>query len=116
MSGYRYFNISQGLRGCYLPDSAYEARFKSRRELKAALESEAYYIRDAGFVGLNRKAVARLANAAWKAAAPKAKNSPWLPYAAPYRNANQPGNFAFGLFVAKSCRADWKAFEQESNS
>ncbi len=111
---YRYFNISQGLRGCYMPDSAYESRFKSRRELKAALESEAYYIRDAGFLGLNKRAIASLANAAWKAAAPKAKNAPWLPYVAPYRNPDQPGNWAFGLFVAKSNRADWKAYEKES--
>jgi hypothetical protein len=110
---YRYFNISQGIRGCYMPDSAYESRFKTRKELKAALEWEARDIREAGFVGLNKRAVAWLANAAWKAAAPKAASS-YFPFVAPYRRDSQPGNYCFGLFVAKSNRADWKAFEEET--
>lgn len=107
---YRYFSISQGLRGCYMPDSAYEIRVKTRRELKDVLESEAYSIRDAGFLGCNKKAIAWLANAAWKGYG--GRN--YLPYVAPYRNPDSPGNFCYGLFAAPSTRDDWKTYERES--
>ena len=62
-----YFTIYQGLRGLYMPDSAYIIRASSRRELKSALAWEADSIRDAGGIGMNKKAIAWLANAAWKA-------------------------------------------------
>lgn len=36
----RYFNILIGLRGCYMPDSAYVVAVKTRRDLKSILASE----------------------------------------------------------------------------
>ncbi len=62
-----YFGIYQGLRGCYMPDSVYTIHATTRRDLKIALQWEADSIRDAGGIGLNKRAIAWLANAAWKA-------------------------------------------------
>ena len=76
MSGKNYyFFISEGLRGCYLPDSAYILETKTRKDLKSALEAEAYYIRDAGFIGCSRKAVASLAAECWSSPAARAHES-----------------------------------------
>ena len=100
-----YFAVSQGLRGCYLPDSSYVIEVKTRRELKSTLESEAYYIRDANFVGCSRRAIAWLANVCWKN-----RNKYTLDYVAPYRyrNASRPGEYPYGLFCSRASREDFK--------
>lgn len=99
-----YFTIWNGLRGCYMPDSAYIIKADTRRELKAALQWEADSIRDAGGVGMSKKAIARLANAAWKARKQSGE------YVAPYRWAYQSGTFpyALGVFTGTS-RAEYLA-------
>ena len=73
-----YFSISTGLRGCYMPDNAYVIQVDTRRELKAAIESEARDYRDAGFVGANKKAIAYIAAIAWRN-----RRKMQLPYALP---------------------------------
>ncbi|RWF33769.1 hypothetical protein [Mesorhizobium sp.] len=98
----KYFHVSQGLRGCYMPDTAYVIRVDTRRDLKSALEWEARDIRDAGFVGLNRRAVARLAAAAWREAHKKQPSI--YPWVAGY---GQAGNHAFGLHVSAATRAEY---------
>lgn len=102
-----YFTIWQGLRGCYMPDSAYIIKADTRRELKSALEWEANDIRDAGGVGLNKKAVASLAAAAWR----NRKASGEL--VAPYRWAEQDYSpYALGVFTG-STRAEYLAQSEE---
>lgn len=98
-----YFAIHQGLCGCYMPDSAYIIKADTRRELKAALESEARDIRDAGGVGLSKKAIAWLANAAWRNRRSSGK------YVAPYRWKHQDYYpYALGVFTGIS-RAEYLA-------
>ena len=106
-----YFWIAQGLRGCYMPDSSHVIRAKSRRELKHALEWEAYHIREAFDAGCSKSAIAWLANAAWKA---RLKPSVY-PFVAPYGDRSGNGfNYCMGLHCAPSCREDWKASQEES--
>jgi hypothetical protein len=104
-----YFTIYQGLRGCYMPDSAYTIRAITRKKLKSALQWEADSIRDAGMIGCNKRAIAWLAAAAWRNRR-KASGE----YVAPYRDARQSHYpYALGVFVGAS-RADYLA-SQEGN-
>jgi Tfp pilus assembly protein PilW len=98
-----YFIISNGLRGCYMADSSFVIEAQARRKLKAVLESEARDIRDAGFVGLSNVAIASLAAEAWR----KRKSRQVYPIVAPYRRADQPNNWAFGLQVSSATRAEY---------
>lgn len=100
----KYFSISNGLRGCYMPDSCYTIKVNTRRELKSALAWEADSINDAGFVGLNKRAIAWLANAAWKRAN---GGSGYLDYVAPYGEGNRGNGFPYGLFCNVSTRSDY---------
>lgn len=89
-----YFAIYQGLRGCYMPDSSYVVKADTRKELKAALQWEADSIRDAGGIGLNKKAIAWLANAAWH------YRKTGHEYIAPYRfGYHGKGNYCMALGV-----------------
>lgn len=100
-----YFSIWQGLRGMYVPDSVYIIRVMTRRELKTALQWEADSIRDAGGVGMNKRAISRLACAAWKAR----KESREL--VAPYRWTGQD-SYPYGLGVfTGATRADYLSQE-----
>jgi hypothetical protein len=98
-----YFTIWQGLRGMYLPDSAYIIKADTRRELKFSLQCEADSIRDAGGVGMSNKAIAWLANVAWH----NRKSS--KEYVAPYRwKGMDYYPYALGVFTGAS-RADYLA-------
>ena len=104
----KYFHISQGLRGCYMPDFIWCARFETRLDLKAALENEAFDIRDAGFVGLNKRAVASLAANAWREA--NKPNPSIYPHVGGY---GLPGNAHSGLYVSVASRAEY--LDSQSN-
>lgn len=104
-----YFTISQGLRGCYMPDSCYTVRVETRRELKALLESEAYSIRDAGFIGCSKGAIASLAALVWR-------NRKGFTYdlVSPYKSQGQD-SYPYGLFVGHARRADYLEYCAENN-
>jgi hypothetical protein len=59
----RYFNIMSGLRGCYMPDSAYTVRVDTRKELKAILADCAEYLDGPG---LSKRNIAWLAAQVWR--------------------------------------------------
>jgi hypothetical protein len=101
-----YFTIWQGLRGCYMPDASYIIRADTRRELKQALTEEAFYIRDAGYVGLNKRAIASLAAMVWRNRHRSGE------YVAPYRWPDQThAPYALGVFTGAS-RADYLAQQE----
>ena len=87
-----YFTIWQGLHGCYMPDNAYIVKADTRKALKAALQWEADSIKDAGGIGVNKRAIAWLANSAWKARKSSGE------YVAPYRWHYQK-SYPYGLGV-----------------
>lgn len=100
-----YFTIMAELRGCYVDnDSAFTIKADTRRQLKSALEYESRDLREAGAIGLNKRAIAWLAAAAWKGR--KAGGS--YPWVAPFRYPHQSGS-ARGLFVYIADREDYLA-------
>ena len=99
-----YFILSNGLRGCYMPDSAYVIRVTTRRELKSAISDECRDLYDAGFVGTNKRAIAQFAAEAWR----RRKDPRWtLDLALPYRHADQAGNWCFGVFLIRATRREY---------
>ncbi|TGV99774.1 hypothetical protein EN788_55235, partial [Mesorhizobium sp. M2D.F.Ca.ET.145.01.1.1] len=85
-----------------MPDSAYCIKVDTRRDLKNALEWEARDIRDAGFIGCSKAAVASLAAAAWREAH---KRKPSLyPHVAPYGSRD---NRHSAIHVSVATRAEY---------
>ena len=102
-----YFTIWQGLRGCYMPDSAYVIRATTRRELKSALQWEADSIRDAGGIGMSKRAISWLAAESWRNRKADSRE-----YVAPYRWKEQDSYpYALGVFTGAT-RADYLAQEE----
>ena len=102
-----YFNISTGLRGCYLSDNAYVVRADTRRELKSILASEAETYRDAGYIGASKKAIATIAAAAWRD-----RKKYQLPYAIPVAPPHAKTNYCEAVFVSPATREDYLEFEK----
>lgn len=107
----RYFHISHGLRGCYMPDAIHVIRAETRRELKAALAREARDFRDAGF-HLNQKDVARVAAAAWREAH-KARPSIY-DFVIPY-GRDHIGDRPFAIAASVATRADFVTYQSEND-
>ena len=105
MATNRYFFVSHGLRGCYMPDNSQAVMCQTRRELKDTLESTADYLRDGSTVGLSKRAIAWLAARAWREAGKKGKRE-YLPFVAPYRDMQQ-SHYPYGLFCSVTSRAEY---------
>lgn len=101
-----YFTITHGLRGCYADgESVYVVKVHTRRELRRHIESEADSYRDAGYVGASKRAVAWLANTAWKEA--RKPRPAVLPYVLPLAPPHARKNYAYGVFVSVATRAEY---------
>lgn len=101
-----YFNIMSELRGCYSDNESMQiVQCNTRRDLKSIIESECYYLRDAGAIGLNKRAIAWLANSAWKAR----RGGSIYPHVMPFRYQHQSG-WPMGVMVSSATRADYKEF------
>jgi hypothetical protein len=100
----KYFTISSGLRGCYMPDSVFVARVDTRRELKRLLADEAATWRDAGAMGGSKVAVATIAAAAWREA--KKARPAILPYCIPLKPSGAM-SYSSGVFVSAATRRDY---------
>ena len=98
-----YFQILVGLRGCYMPDSAYVIRCNTRRELKAALESESSYFCDDVF-GLNKRVIAWAAAKAWRERRQIGRQSAILPYG--FHSKRELGKFC-SIEVHPASRAEF---------
>ena len=97
-----YFEISNGLRGCYLPDSVNLVRCGTRRALRVALASACDYARGDGQVGGSKREIAGVAAAAWRT-----RRGSGLPYVIGF--GPRGGARGYGVFVASATRADWLA-------
>lgn len=106
----KYFHISNGPRGCYMPDSGYIVRVGTRRELKAILESEAADMRDAGYAGANKRAMAWLAAAAWRNA--HSKRPSYMDHVMPLKPSHAD-SYCYGLFVSLSDRTAWLESQED---
>lgn len=101
---YTYWSISNGLRGCYMPDSICIVRVRSRRELKSALADHLGY----GEGNPSDRSIASLAAAAWREWGPGRKSRAYLPMCAPY-----PRQSGYGLFCAPATKDEWANQEEE---
>jgi hypothetical protein len=106
----KYFHYSQGLRGCYMPDSSRVLACRTRRELKDALKFDVDSYHDAGFVGGSQRAVAQFAAECWR-------NAPsGLPLCLPFANrprVSESPNYTHGIFISAATRAEYLAYEKE---
>jgi len=100
----RYFTIMSGLRGCYMPDSAYVVACSTRRELKSVIASEASGWAD-GFTGGSQRAIAALAANAWREAGKRRPD--WLPYCLPLSPNGNRGNASHGIFAGVATRREY---------
>jgi hypothetical protein len=103
----KYFHVSNGLRGGYMPDASGVYMFKTRRELKDYLMCE----RDgcaADCEGASKAAIARIAAQAWR-------NAPsGLPLCLPLKPAGS-SSYSYGIFISAASRADYLAYLRECN-
>ena len=105
----RYFHISSGLRGCYMPDNHWIARVDTRRELRSVVESESNDMRGAcGFGGSKRQISAAVAQV-------------WAGYKTQRLDSVVPfgrdrTSRPFGVFIAPASRADYLASQEDSQS
>lgn len=112
----KYFHISAGLRGAYTDsaENAFILKAATRRELKAAIASEAHAWRDAGYIGANKRAIASVAADAWREA--HKPNPSYLPYCLPLAPDHARDSYSSGVFVATSSRADYLDYLKESEA
>lgn len=94
-----YFNVSHGLRGCYMPDSSEIVRVTTRRELKEYV-SDLVARLEYPFGG-SKAAIAEVVAKAWRS--PKE----WRDFVVPL--AETRGAYRFGVFISNSTRADYLA-------
>ncbi len=105
----KYFFVSNGLRGCYMPDSVFVIRVNTRKALKEALEAEASSLRDAGYFGLAKRRIASLAADAWREAH-KARPSIY-DFVAPC--SPRRGDHSYALACSVASRRDYDAHQAE---
>ncbi len=104
----KYFTISHGLRGCYMPDSdPFVAMCKTRKELKSIIESEAGYISTEATQGFSKRAIASFVAECWREAH-KAKPAS-LPYALGYKEPSQK-YYSSAIFCSVESRRDYLAY------
>jgi hypothetical protein len=100
-----YFEISTGLRGCYMSDNSFIVQCETRKELKQVIQYEAESYRDAGFIGANKRAIAHIAAIAWA----NRRKGFQLPYCLPLAPGHARDNYCHGIFVSNSNRAEYIA-------
>jgi hypothetical protein len=93
-----------------MPDSVSIIEVKTRKELKQALESEAYYIRDSGAIGMSKKAIAWLSAECWRN-----RSKATLDFVAPYRDSYNTSGYPYGLFCSAASKADYRESIAEDN-
>lgn len=106
----KYFTITAGLRGCYMPDSCYVARVDSRRELKQHIESAVNSYANSDSIDseyrlrFNRRDIAAVAAAVWREA--QKPRPAYLPHVVPMG----PGlSRPHGVFVSVATRGEYLA-------
>jgi hypothetical protein len=101
-----YAFISSGLRGCYMPDSAQMQQFKTRRELRQYVESEAQYMREAYGYGGDKKTIQSVCAYAWRS-----RKKGWgYNLAIPFGRTRSKTDRPFGLFIGHATRREYLEF------
>ena len=107
-----YANLSNGLRGCYMPDNATPIKFSTRSELKTFVQDEANAYRDAGYVGASKVAIAAMVQSYWKRIGGNNHGKPrkpvgYLETVLPLKPAHSD-SYSIGIFLSPLSRAEYK--------
>lgn len=103
---YRYFFISNGLRGCYMPDNIYVARFTTRRQLIDLIENESRDMLEAYGFGYSKRDRVAIACRIWREATGRAPKTR-LDHAIGFGRTRSTSDRPFGLFISHATCADW---------
>ena len=107
----KYFHISHGLRGCYMPDGEpYVIMVHTRRELKGAIQNEADMLATESTLGLSKRAIAQFAAQCWYEA--QKKNPAYLPYCLPTKERGQ-SSYSYGIFCSVATRREYLESQNE---
>jgi hypothetical protein len=99
----KYFSISNGLRGLYMPDDVSFMRFDTRRALRNFLTWESDQMREAHGYGGTKREIAWTAAQAWKAEPGD------MPLAITFGRTRSGNDRPFGVFVQRITRDDYLA-------
>jgi hypothetical protein len=101
----KYFTLTHGLRGCYMPDSDPTViMVETRRELKKLITGEAAMLATEATLGLSKRAIASFAATCWREAQ-KAKPA-YLPHNLPCKERGQ-SSYSYGIFCSVASRRDY---------
>jgi hypothetical protein len=106
----KYFHVSHGLRGCYMPDNSEVIKVETRRELKTHVSNEAKDMREAYGFGGSKKEIATFVVDCWNEA--KKPNPGYLPYCLPF--GRKPGDYPFGIFISVATRREYLDYVKET--
>ena len=101
-----YVTISNGLRGCYMPDSCYVAKFTTRCELKAFIANECSDMREAYGHGGTKQEISAIAAYAWK----MRRNGWQYDLAIGFGRSRAANDRPFGLFLGHATRREYSEF------
>lgn len=108
-----YFHTSSGLRGCYMPDSSAVLRFDTRKALRAFVEYESRDAIEAYGYGYSKAARAAVVAQIWREARGRAPKSR-LEHVIGFGRTRSTSDRPFGLFISHATRAEFVAYQQES--
>ena len=113
----RYFHLSNGLRGCYMPDRAAILAVSSRRELKKAIEYECSDMREAYGFGGSKADIATTVAWVWRewALRHKRQSKGYLPIAIGFGRSRSKNDRPFGVFIEPVSRSEYLEYCRENN-
>lgn len=106
-----YVHVSNGLRGCYMPDNSSIMEFATRKELKSFLVSESDDMRDAYGYGGTKQEIASVAAFAWKN-----RKKGWnYDIAIGFGRSRAANDRPFGLFLGHATRHEFAEYLKNEN-
>ena len=110
----RYFDISNGLRGRYMPDNAFILAVKTRRDLMRAIASECSDMREAFGFGGTKREIARTVALVWREY--KKPGRAFYPYAIGFGRSRDSSDRPFGVFIGYSSRTEYLEWMKQNEN
>lgn len=107
----KYFSISSGLRGAYLPDNCFVMKCTTRWQLKSAITYDANHMHEAYGFGGSKRDIATFVAQCWREA--KKPQPAILPYCLSF--GSKPKERPYGLFVSVVSRKEYLEYLKEEN-
>lgn len=107
-----YFQIATGLRGCYMPNSTWIVRCRTRRELRAVVEDEARRSLDAYGYGDSKRARRAVIAQIWRETRSSARRAVY-PYVIGFGCSRDKTDRPYGVFISHATRREFLEFQRE---